>query len=90
MVRSGQKTVAAAGTAVQVGTDTAKHHYLIRALPANTGNVYIGNDGDGDVTSANGYALDSTDQIEFHGRLSDLYLDVDTNDEGICWFLTML
>ena len=87
MAYSGQKTVTAAGTAVALGTARIDGPLLVKALLANTNNVYIGNDGANDVTSANGLELDAGQEVyfEYVGSLANLYLDADTNDEGVAW-----
>jgi len=55
--KSWKVTVTTAGTAVQ-GPDTGAGIFLVQAAPANAGlYIYIGDDGAGDVSSANGYAL---------------------------------
>ena len=84
---SGQKTVAAAGTAEALGTALIHGPLMIKALLANTNNVYIGNDGAGDVTSGNGIELDAGEVAVFNhvGSLSTLIVDVDTNGEGVSW-----
>ena len=84
---SGQKTVAAAGTAEALGTALIHGPLIVKALLANTNNVYIGNDGAGDVTSGNGIELDAGEVVVFNhvGSLSTLIVDVDTNGEGVSW-----
>ena len=84
---SGQKTVAAAGTAEALGSALIHGPLMIKALLANTNNVYIGNDGAGDVTSANGIELDAGEVAIFNhvGSLANLIVDVDTNGEGVTW-----
>ena len=84
---SGQKTVAAAGTAEALGTALIHGPLIVKALLANTNNVYVGNDGAGDVTSANGIELDAGEVVVFNhvGSLANLVVDVDTNGEGVSW-----
>jgi hypothetical protein len=84
--RSGQITVTTAGTAV-IGTATAKFYgFYVRALSTNTGKVYVGNDGAGDVTSGNGYELSPGDDIYIEcANLSELYFDSATNGDKFCW-----
>lgn len=91
MIYSLQVTVAAAGTAVQASTDSAERLYWFRAHQSNTGeNIYIGNDGDDDVTDANGLCLNKLDApILFRCRLSELYVDADTSGDKLC-VLTVL
>lgn len=84
MVLSGQVTVPSAGTAVQVSADNSIRKYMLRAFPGNTGVVYIGNGG---VSASNGFPLDKADgPMPFTGRLSELYVDAATNDDGLAWF----
>ena len=89
---SGQNAVASAGTAELVAAAGTKGEaFAIKALPGNTGVVYIGNDGAGDVTSANGYALSAGDQVlvEATGRgmidLGDVWVDAATSGDGVSW-----
>jgi hypothetical protein len=85
--KSGQNTVAAAGTAEALGTVNIDGPLMVKALTTNTGLVYIGNDGAGDVTSANGLPLLAGDAVVFNyvGNLSTLYIDSATNGEGVAW-----
>lgn len=85
-ILSFQKTVTTAGTAEQVSTDSAMRKYWFRAHQANTGtNVYIGDDGSGDVASTTGLVLSKADTaIMIRCRLSELYADVDTSGDKLC------
>ena len=84
--KSGQITVATAGTAVQ-GPSIAGYGWFIRALAGNTGVVYVGNDGADDITSSNGYELSAGDQIflESPPNLNTLWFDSATNGDKLCW-----
>ena len=84
---SGQKVVATAGTALALGTALIHGPLMVKALLGNNNNVYIGNDGAGDVTSGNGIELDAGEVVVFNhiGSLSSLIVDVDTNGEGVSW-----
>jgi hypothetical protein len=86
---SGQKTVAAAGTAEALGSGQVHGEVMVKALLGNAGTVYIGNDGAGDVTSANGLELAAGDAVIFDNvaNLADLVLDVSANGEGVSWIL---
>ncbi len=88
MALSGKKTVAAAGTAEALGSQAVNGPLMVKALIANTNNVYIGNVA-GDVASTNGLELAAGDVVIFDlvGSLSNLILDVDTNGEGVTWLL---
>lgn len=84
---SGQRTVAAAGTAVALGNQPIAGPIAIKALAANTGLVFVGNDGASDVSSANGFQLAAGETIILNhvADLSNLYVDAAVNGEGVCW-----
>ena len=84
---SGQKTITTAGTAEPLGSQVINGPLMVKALLANTNNAYIGNDGAGDVTSGNGIELDAGDAVifEFVGNLAHIFVDVDTDGEGVSW-----
>jgi hypothetical protein len=84
---SGQKTVTSAGAAEALGSQIINGPLMVKALLANTNNAYVGNDGTGDVTGANGMQLEAGDALvfEFVGDLAHIYLDVDTDGEGVAW-----
>ena len=85
-VRSGQKTVSIAGTAEALGTTLSIISVTIKAKAANTNNVYVGNDGAGDITSSNGYVLDAGETVTIDtDNLADIWLDVDTGGEGVSY-----
>lgn len=89
MATSGQKTVTTAGTAVVLGSQQVDGSLYVKALTTNTGLVYVGNDGAGDVTSANGYPLAAGDQVVFE-RIDDLnalWVDSAVNGEGVAWLM---
>ena len=66
MAFSGQKTITAAGTAERLSTGlVANGSLMVKALPANTGNIYIGNVA-GDVASTNGMILEPGDVVIFN------------------------
>lgn len=86
---SGLITVTTAGTAVQ-GTNVPAQGFFIRSLAANTGLIYIGNDGAGDVASTNGYSLSPGDQIYIEvPNLSCLWFDSAVNGEKACWLKSL-
>lgn len=86
--RSGQITVATAGTAVR-GTSVPGHEFAFTAHPGNTGLVYIGNDGADDVTAANGFPLGTVGAevvvTAKAGNLNEFWCDAATNGDKICW-----
>lgn len=86
MARSGVITVSTAGTAVQ-GPSEQCLKVLLKPSTTNTGVVYIGDDGAGDVSSANGFEMGpNNDAIEVEvSNLNELWFDAATNDDVITW-----
>ena len=83
--KSGVIAVTTAGTAVQ-GPDTGPGEYIIGADPANTGFIYVGNDGAGDVASTNGFKLGAGSVvIVVAGSLSAYWFDSSVNGEKATW-----
>lgn len=69
---------------MQASADTARRVYWLRCNPANTGNVFIGNDTAGDVASTNGLTLAKADPpIQVELRLNDLYVDAANNGDKL-------
>jgi hypothetical protein len=87
MALSGLKTVTTAGTAVALGTQQIASSLLVKALTTNTGLVYVGNDGAGDVLSTNGYPLAAGDQVIFDhvANLANIIVNSAVNGEGVAW-----
>jgi len=85
---SGQITVTTAGTAVQ-GPDVAlTNGAYIHAIAANTGVVYFGNDGAGDVSSANGYELEAGKTLpSYVANLNQLWFDAAVNGSKFSWIM---
>lgn len=81
---AGQKTVAAAGTAEALGTGDVFGLLYIKPLSTNTGIVYVG---DSTVDSTHGLELSPGDPpvLMEATALSEVYLDVATNGEGVSW-----
>ena len=86
---TGQKTISAAGSAEELGSQTINAALLIKALDTNTDVVVVGNDGAGDVSSSNGMRLEPGDCLvmTFVGDLSALIVDAAVNGEGVCWMV---
>ena len=86
---SGQTTVTTAGTAVSLGSGVVNGSIMVRALNANTGNMYIGNDGNDDVSSASGFELPADAMVifEYIDKLEDIYVDASVNGEKVCWVI---
>lgn len=92
MAFSGQTTVTTAGTEVVLGTQKVGGPLMIKALPGNTGIMYIGNNGSGAVSSTTGMALDAGEVLvlEFVGALSQLMVDSSVNGESVAWLMLVL
>ena len=86
LVMSGVITVTTHGTAVQ-GTDVdLENGAWIKALSGNSGVVYVGNDGAGDVASTNGFELAAGNVILCQvANLSHLWFDSASDGDKICW-----
>ena len=77
----GQKTVTSAGTEEQLTTEKTNMIY-IKALPTNTGYVYVGLN---PVTSTTGYVLSKNEEIPIPYDASKIYIDVSADGEGVCF-----
>ena len=88
---SGQKTVAAAGTAVALGTVQVNAPVMVKALTTNTDLVYVGNV-DGAVSSSTGYPLAAGDELILSsvGDLASVMVDAAVNGEGVAWIVLEL
>ena len=88
---SGQATVSTAGVEVVLAAagTRANGPVTVRALSANTGAMYVGNAGDGTVSSATGYQLAAGDYVTFAyvGDLSEIMVDSGVNGEKVCWLI---
>ncbi len=84
MAQSGQITIAAAGTA-QAGPATSGQVIAIKALVGNAGNVYVGNDAAGDVTSANGFELAPGEGVVVNKSLGAFWFDAATSGDKLSW-----
>ena len=80
---SWQVTVTTAGTAVQASpTSTVGGTFLVKADPDNTGSIYVGEDGEGDVSSTTGFELDAGEQVVIDlPSLSKLWVDSSVDGE---------
>lgn len=82
-IQNGQKAITTAGTAEALGASSAIVSVTIKALQANTGNVYVGT---ASVDSTNGYVLDAGESVSLDiDNIADIYLDVDVNGEGVSY-----
>ena len=91
-VLSGVITVTTAGTAVP-GPDAAPWQsvekgggFLLSAPLANTGLIFVGNDGTGDVASTNGYELKAGAQTFIAcSNLNEVWFDSSVSGEKVTW-----
>ena len=72
-----------------MGAATAKvlGALYIKALPANTGIMYVGMHSDGTVSSSTGYPLSAGEQVllENVSNLGSVMVDLTVNGEGVSW-----
>jgi hypothetical protein len=87
MAVSGQTTVTSAGTSVALGDQRINGSLAVKALPDNTGIIYLGNDGSGDVSASSGFPLSAGEAVFFDhiGSLGDIRLDSTVSGEGVAW-----
>ena len=82
-----EKTVTAAGTAEALASAQRVRSVTIIAKTTNTGQVYVGGS---DVASTTNDGLNPGDELEIPADnwldLADLYVDVDTNGEGVDFY----
>ena len=84
MAASGQITIAAAGTA-QAGPATSGQVIAIKAMIGNAGNVFVGNDAAGDVTSLNGFELAPGEGVTVRKPLASFWFDAAVSGDKLCW-----
>lgn len=86
MAISGQKTVTAAGTEVQLGAMQVGGALMVKALTTNTGLVYVGESAGG-VSSSTGLPLAAGEVMifEYVSDLSAIWVDSAVNGEGVAW-----
>lgn len=85
---SGQITVTTAGTAVAGTASIEPGMFEFSPVPGNTGTYcYAGNDGNDDVSSSTGYAIQKggTPLVMAVDDMSQVYFDSDTNGDKIQW-----
>lgn len=85
-VSTGQTNLATSSTALSVISTASTNGILVRALLANTGNVYIGATG---VTASNGYELAPGETVVFTASNITAVFGVNTNGtDDVCWSVT--
>ena len=84
---SSEKTVSAAGIAEALAATQRVKALIVVAKISNTGQVYIGGS---DVDSATNDGLDAGDVLTIPVQnwldLADVYIDVDTNGDGVDFY----
>ena len=84
---SGEKTVTATGTAEALATANRIKSVVIIAKTGNVGQVYVGGS---DVATNTNDGLDAGETLSIEAvgwmDLADIYLDVDTNGEGVDFY----
>lgn len=80
---SWQVTVTTAGTAVQASaTSTVGGSFIVKADPDNAGAIYIGQDGEDDVSATTGFQLNAGDQIVIDlPSLTKLWVDASADGQ---------
>lgn len=91
---SGQITVTTAGTAVAGPTTPLGVLFMLQAHPDNTGVIYVGNDGQDDVSSSTGFPLKPGEppiivdaKALSDGSLKHIYFDATVSGEKCCFML---
>lgn len=85
-VRSGQITVAAADTSVPGPAAPDGTVWALKAHPANTGVVWVGDDGTDAVRAATGLPLQPGEGIVLRlPRLAALRFAADVAGDRVCW-----
>jgi len=81
---TGQATVQAAGSPIELISTVRTYLIVIRANIANTGSVYLGGPG---VSAATGYILDAGEAIaiQVDNLKKSVWMDVGVSGEGVSW-----
>jgi hypothetical protein len=84
---SGQAYVESAGSPVVLGEGGIFGPLMVKAVPGNAGEVYIGDDGEGSVDDETGMILEAGDVVvfEYVGDLGSIYVDAENDGDGVCW-----
>ena len=86
---SGQKTIAAAGTELQLHAGLiANAPVMVKALSTNTGLMYVGGVA-GTVSSTTGMPLSPSDSVVFYNvtNLNEIWVDSAVNGESVAWLI---
>ena len=89
ILRSGEKTVTTAGTAVAIASSQLVRSLTVVAKDDNTGKVYVGGT---DIASTTNNGLGPSDSLTITGRgpaafdLADIFIDADVSAEGVDYY----
>ena len=87
VVLSSEKTVTNSGTAVALSESRRVKALTIIAKAGNTGQVYVGG---ADISTSTNDGLDAGEVINFQSvgwfDLADVYIDADTDGEGVDFY----
>lgn len=88
---SGKTTVAAAGTAVKLGSRNVHGPLMVKADPVNVGLIYVGNV-NGDIDSGNSMPLSAGECVVFDHveSLEQVYIDTSVNGSSAEWLMLVL
>jgi len=87
---SGQRTITTAGTELALAASSrVQCAVAVKALTTNTGLMYVGNAGDGTVSSSTGFPLAAGDVIlfEYVDDLASIMVDSAVNGEGVAYLV---
>jgi hypothetical protein len=89
MALSGQTTVTTAGTEVALGSQPVNAAVMVKALPVNTGVMYVGNTGAGVVSASTGMPLSAGEVVIFDlvSNLANILVDAVVSGEGVAWLI---
>ncbi len=88
MIAAQKQLVPSAGTAIQLPIVLIPYDkkVVIRALPANTGTIYVGNSKSDAEDTTKSFPLGNDDSVKYKIReLSQLWVNSTVNNEGIIW-----
>lgn len=81
-VSNARVTVPTAGSRVQLASFSCKA-VVVKALPTNTGVIYVGN---ATVAASNGFVLSANESVSLDiDNVNHIYIDAEKNGEGVSW-----
>ncbi len=71
---------------VVVASNPSKHGVIVKAMPSNTGNIYVGGFG---VTTSTGFPLDAGESLTIPvDDANKVYVIADQNNQAVAWMAT--